>query len=106
MNTDDIVLTIDAEILRLQQAKAALTDTSSVTRAKHKPEQPAAAAGSSKATSFDPADFESSKRRPMSAEGRAKIAAAQKARWAKLKKAAPAKRAGRSGSKTPAPSAS
>jgi hypothetical protein len=31
MNTNDIILTIDAEISRLQQAKALLTDTFSLT---------------------------------------------------------------------------
>src|SRR5882757_9213188 len=36
MNTNDILLAIDAEISRLQQAKALLTDTSSLTHAKRK----------------------------------------------------------------------
>ena len=34
MNTNDIVLAIDAEISRLQQAKALLTDTSGLTQCK------------------------------------------------------------------------
>ena len=90
MNTNDIILAIDAEITRLQQAIALLGDTSRVSHAKRKPKPPAGSAGSGKATSFNPADFDpkSSKRRGMSAAGRASIAAAQKARWAKLKKAA------------------
>jgi hypothetical protein len=89
LNTNDIILTIDAEISRLQQAKALLTDTS-LTPAKRKPGRPATASGSGKATSFDPADFDAKarKRRGMSAAGRARIAAAQKARWARFKKAA------------------
>jgi hypothetical protein len=37
MNTNEIVLAIDAEISRLQQAKALLTDTPSLTHAKRKP---------------------------------------------------------------------
>jgi hypothetical protein len=37
MNRNDIVLAIDAEISRLQQAKALLTNTSSLTHAKRKP---------------------------------------------------------------------
>ena len=37
MNTNDIILTIDAEISRLQQAKTLLTQTSSLTPAKRKP---------------------------------------------------------------------
>ena len=36
MSTNDIILTIDAEFSRLQQAKALLTDTFSLTRAKRK----------------------------------------------------------------------
>jgi hypothetical protein len=90
MNTNDIVLTIDAEISRLQQAKALLTNTSSVTHAKRKPGRPAATVGVGKSTSFNPAEFDAKprKRRVLSAEARARIAAAQKARWAKFKKAA------------------
>src|ERR1700691_142358 len=90
MNTNDIVLAIDAEISRLQQAKALLTDTLSLTPAKRKPGRPAAASGIGKATSFNPADFDAKPktRRGMSAAGRARIAAAQKARWARFKKAA------------------
>ncbi|HEY4046772.1 MAG TPA: hypothetical protein VGM27_07900, partial [Acidobacteriaceae bacterium] len=76
MNTNDIVLTIDDEISRLQQAKALLTDTSSDTRGKRKPRRPGATAGSGKATSFNPADFDAKprKRRVMSTAGRARIA--------------------------------
>jgi hypothetical protein len=90
MNTNDIILTIDAEISRLQQAKALLTQTSSPTPAKRKPGRPTAGSGSNKATSFNPADFDAkaTKRRGMSAAGRARIAAAQKARWARSKTAA------------------
>jgi uncharacterized protein YaaQ len=89
MNTNDIVLTIDAENSRLQQAKALLTDTSSVTHAKRKPGRQAATSGSGKATSFNPAESDTRprKRRALSAEARARMAAAQKARWAKFKKA-------------------
>ena len=90
MNTNDIILTIDAEISRLQHAKALLTDTFSLTRAKRKPGRPATASGSGRSTSFNPAEFDAKprNRRGMSAAGRASIAAAQKARWARLKKAA------------------
>ena len=90
MNTNDIVLAIDAEISRLQQAKALLTDISRLTHAKRKPGRPVAASERGKATSSEPADFNviSRKRRGMSDAGRARIAAAQKARWARFKKAA------------------
>jgi hypothetical protein len=90
MNTNDIILTIDAEISRLQQAKALLTQTSSLAPAKRKPGRPTATSGSNKATSFNPAEFDAktTKRSGMSAAGRARIAAAQKARWARSKTAA------------------
>ena len=48
MDTNDIVLAIDAEISRLQQAKALLTDTSSLTHAKRKPGRPAVQLGAAK----------------------------------------------------------
>jgi hypothetical protein len=75
MNTNDIILTIDAEISRLQQAKAG---------------RPATTSQSGKATSFNPEDFAAKprKRRGISAAGRARIAAAQKARWTRFKNAA------------------
>ncbi len=91
VNTNDIIRDIEAEIARLQQVKAILTGIS----AKRKPGRPA------KATSFDPAEFtKPSKRRTLSAAAREKIAAAQRARWAKSKdstkkpeqKTAPAKK--------------
>jgi hypothetical protein len=64
MDIKGIVEAIDAEILRLQQAKALLTtDTAASKR------------GSPPAI-----------KRTMSAEGRARIVAAQKARWAKTKR--------------------
>ena len=90
MNTNDIILAIDAEISRPHQAKALLTQTSGLAPAKRKPGRPTAASGSNKATGFNPADFDANatKRRGMSAAGRARTAAAQKARWAKFKTAA------------------
>jgi hypothetical protein len=64
MDITGIVEAIDAEILRLQQAKALLTtDTAPLKRG------------------VPPA-----MKRTMSAEGRARIIAAQKARWAKVKR--------------------
>jgi hypothetical protein len=89
MNTNDIVLKIDAEIARLQEAKTLLTGTSSVTRTTRK-RRHAATSGSGQANSFNSAQFAAKprKRRALSAEARARIAAAQKARWAKFRKAA------------------
>lgn|ERR1700730_1776407 len=73
MDTNTIVLEIDAEISRLQQARAILTGTT--TTWKRKPGRPALPS-TTKAV------------RTLSAEARAKIAAAQQARWAKSRKAA------------------
>jgi hypothetical protein len=74
MNTEAIVTHIDGEIARLEQAKAVLTGE----QPKSKPGKP----------SFKPVRTSSVKKRTMSAAGRARIAAAQKARWAKAKKVA------------------
>ena len=68
MNTDEILAAIDAEIAVLKQARTILTETET-------------ADGRSPRAGGKPR-----KRRKMSAETRAKMAAAQKARWAvKLK---------------------
>jgi hypothetical protein len=72
METKKILAALDTEIARLQEAKALLTGTT-VKRAPGRP----------KGTSAPVA-----KKRKMSAEGRARIVAAVKARWAKQKKAA------------------
>jgi hypothetical protein len=89
MNTNDIILTIDAEISRLQQVQALLTQTAGDTPAKRKPGRPPAASGGSTATGVHLAVSDSkATKRTISAAGRARIAAAQKARWAKFKKAA------------------
>jgi len=75
MNTAEIISQIDAEIARLQGAKALLAETP-LKRGPGRPkanEQPVAPAP---------------KKRGLSAKGRAAISAAMKARWAKRKKAA------------------
>jgi hypothetical protein len=69
-----IVSEIDAEIARLEEAKLLL---SGGTPGKRGPGRPRKTAGAS-----TPAK----KRRKLSAAARAKISAAQKARWAKVKK--------------------
>jgi hypothetical protein len=76
MNTNNIVSEIDAEISRLHQVRALLTGTS--TTAKRKPGRPAGTSLPKKTKAV----------RSLSAEAREKIAAAQKARWAKSRKAA------------------
>jgi hypothetical protein len=80
MNTNEILMQIDAEIDRLQQVKAILSNTTGIiTKAKRGPQAKTAA----------PLVI-AAKRRKISPEGRARIAAAQKARWAKSKKASKA----------------
>jgi hypothetical protein len=70
MNTTEILQAIDAEIDRLAKAPALLTD--------HTPPLKRGVAKGS--------DAPTRKRRKMSPEGQARIAAAQKARWAKAKR--------------------
>jgi len=78
MDTTNIIEQIDAQISQLQQAKAILAGTS-IKNGLGRPETNHAV---SKPVTAKPA------KRVMSAEGKAKIAAAQKARWAKVRKAA------------------
>jgi hypothetical protein len=65
MDTTEIIEAIDAEIQRLQEAKALLDGDPNTSKRRAKAVKPG--------------------RRKMSAAGRARIAAAQKARWAKAK---------------------
>ncbi len=74
MDTKEIIAQIDTEIARLQQVKGILSGTT--TKAERGRPKKASAATPVVA-----------KKRTLSAEARAKIAAAQKARWAKVKKA-------------------
>jgi hypothetical protein len=73
MDTTEIIDTIDAEIARLEQVRSLLNGNPTPAR-RGRPI-------SSTATTTKPP------RRKMSAEGRARIVAAQKARWAKAEKA-------------------
>jgi hypothetical protein len=84
MNTTSILAQIDEQIAKLQQAKALLT----VTEVKAKAGRPKG----SKATRTVTPELRKTRRR-LSPEGKARIAAAQKARWASLKKAAVVKKA-------------
>ena len=74
MDTKEIIAYIDAELARLQQIKDILSG-STTSRKKRGPNKAKAAPTTVIV-----------KKRTMSAEGRARIAAAQKARWAKVKK--------------------
>jgi hypothetical protein len=76
MDIAGIVEAIDSEILRLQQARSLLTGHTAALK-RGLPAQPSAIGGdNSKATG----------KRTISPEGRARIAAAQKAKWAKVKR--------------------
>jgi hypothetical protein len=77
MQTTQIIAELDAEIARLQQVKILLNGTTS----KRSPGRPAARA-------TDAATTAAPKKRILTPEARAKIAAAQKKRWAKVRKAA------------------
>jgi hypothetical protein len=75
MDTTEIFQTIDAEIARLEKARAVLNgDTTSAARRERS------------LISKPITTSKTQKRRRISAEGRARIAAAQKARWAKTKR--------------------
>jgi hypothetical protein len=73
MDTRFLIAAIDAEISRLQQVKSLLSGTARTQSIKI----PAVAKA-----------LKPSKRRKMSVAARAKIAAAQRARWAKFRKSA------------------
>ena len=80
MGSSEILASLDEEIARLEQARAALAGLG-VVKGSRRPKN----AKSKKAAA--PLLSSTTKKRTMSAEGRAKIAAAQKARWAAQKKA-------------------
>jgi len=78
MDTTEIIAQIDSEIARLLQVKSILSGTTATAtiKAKRGPKPKAAPTPST------------AKKRILSPEARARIAAAQKARWAKVRRAA------------------
>jgi hypothetical protein len=84
MNTEDIIQQIDLEISKLQQAKTLLNGASPtpIKRGAGRPKKSAIAA---RILAVKPTK---KTRGPLSAEGKAKIANAQKLRWAKVRRAA------------------
>jgi hypothetical protein len=81
MDTQAIIAALDKEIVRLRQARAILTAAASINGAasiKRGPGRPMKAASVVAPTT----------RKGISPEARERIAAAQKARWAKVRKAA------------------
>jgi hypothetical protein len=105
MSIDNLIVEIDAEIARLEQARTLLSGAASP--ATKKRGRPAGAVKAVKAAA-KPAKAAKKAKRNISPEGRARIAAAVKARWARVaaqKKAAakaPAKAAAKPAKKAPA----
>ena len=97
MNAMELVVEIDAEIARLQQAREALTGSGPI---KRKAGRPAKRATTSKVA--DPLK-NAPKRRKMSAAARERISSAQKERWAKSKASAKKTRPTSAGKKSAAP---
>jgi hypothetical protein len=76
MDTTEIIAQLDTEIARLQEAKSILSGTTITSARRGRP---------NKASKVGIAPLAA--KRILSPEARARIAAAQKARWAKVKKA-------------------
>ena len=89
MPMDEIRSEIDAEIARLQQVRTLLFGSDAVA-VKRKPGRPVGSGATPAAISGAqlPSPAIAQPRRKMSAAGRARIAAAMKMRWAKVRKAA------------------
>lgn len=89
MNTTDILAAIDGEISRLTQARTLLNGFNTTGSPAEQvapstaPRRGRPKGSKNKATSFNPGEFTRPKRRSMSPEGKARMAAAQRARWAR-----------------------
>ena len=79
MNQNEMIQSLRAEIAKLQRVLDALLDEPSTPEPFRRPGRPSGSTNG--ATSFNPDEF-APKKRTMSAEGKARIAAAQKKRWA------------------------
>ena len=86
MEIPEIVRALDAQIAQLQQVRQLLSDSASTSVPS---EEPAKRRGRPPGTA-KPVEAKPAGKRTMSEEGKARIAAAQKKRWAKSKKAAKA----------------
>ena len=105
MNTTELLAALDIEIVRLTQIRDLLADVNDASSAgatqraiadsgnSSEPRRRGRPKGSkNKATSFNPEEF-ATKRSTLSAAGKERIAAAQRARWAKQKGTGAGKRA-------------
>ena len=88
MNQNEMIEGLRAEIAKLQRVLDLLLEQTTETEPVRRPGRPKGSA--KKSTSFNPEEF-APKKRAMSAEGKARIVAAQKKRWA-AQKAASTKR--------------
>ena len=82
MNQSEMVQSLRAEIAKLQQVLDLLLSQPATAEVTRRPGRPRGSVN--QATSFNPEKF-APKKRTMSAEGKARIAAAQKKRWAAQK---------------------
>ena len=87
MGTVEIIRQIDVEISHLRQAKELLSETDSGV-VKRRPGRPIGSGAAKKVPVALPPKANTQPRRKMSAAGRARIAAAMKARWAKIRRVA------------------
>lgn len=89
MNTTEVLAVIDGEIARLSQVRSllgGLNTTGSSTEGAEpstSPRRGRLKGSKNKATSFKPSESDLAKRWTMTPEGKARIAAAQRARWAR-----------------------
>jgi hypothetical protein len=83
MDIRTLVAEIDAEIARLEKAKALLAGQTVTSKRR----RPSSTKTKTRGAGFAFGNSTAAPKRKISAEGRARIAAAQKARWAKAKKA-------------------
>ncbi len=89
MNTAEILSAIDEKISRLTQIRSLLGGLDTAVALPDRlapdtaPRRGRPKGSKNKAISFKPSEFSSPKRRTMSPEGKARIAAAQRARWAR-----------------------
>lgn len=97
MNQNEMIQSLRAEITKLQRVLELLLEQSSDVQEDRRPGRPKGSGN--RATSFNPEEF-APKKRTMSAEGKARIAAAQKKRWAAQKAASPDRTAPRKAAST------
>ena len=94
MNTNEMIVALDEEISRLRQIRELLSEATQAPKRRGRPK-----GSGSKAVSFNPQEFAAVKR-TISAEGRERIASAQRARWAKQNEPAKSRSSADAGDKS------